>query len=192
VATNRTRDSLASSNDTKPIHTHNLVPTPQPMTATLIFRRQLVRHKPDLLTASSTADKLPLEKFHRLLDLAFWGGKHQKISILSQIACNPFGVILLDIYLFIYFIFFTFCTGYHSTRLFLTLRACGAPITRPGGRATLSCSSRPTITDRKTKINLMIATLKQLLEVICKSISCLSFSNFIFFECVAIIKSVLI
>jgi hypothetical protein len=25
------------------------------------------------LTASSTADKLPLEKFHRLLDLVFWG-----------------------------------------------------------------------------------------------------------------------
>jgi hypothetical protein len=48
------------------------------MTATLIFRRQLVRHKPDLLTASSTADKLPLEKFHRLLDLAFWGGKTSK------------------------------------------------------------------------------------------------------------------
>ena len=40
----------------------------QPMTAALIFRRQLVRHKP-LLTANSTADKLPLEKFHRLLDL---------------------------------------------------------------------------------------------------------------------------
>ena len=101
MATNGTRDSLASSNDTKPIQTNNLVPTPQPMTATLIFRRQLVRHKPDLLTASSTADKLPLEKFHRLLDLAFWGGKHQKISILSQIACNSFCVILLDIYLFI-------------------------------------------------------------------------------------------
>ena len=48
------------------------------MTATLIFRRQLVRHKPDLLTASSTADKLPLEKFHRLLDLAFWGGETSK------------------------------------------------------------------------------------------------------------------
>jgi len=58
---------------TKRIQINNLVPTPQPMTATLIFRRQLVRHKPDLLTASSTADKLPLEKFHRLLDLAFWG-----------------------------------------------------------------------------------------------------------------------
>jgi hypothetical protein len=26
--------------------------------------------------------------------------------------------------------------------------ACGAPLTRPGGRATLSCSPRPTISDR--------------------------------------------
>jgi len=48
------------------------------MTAALIFRRQLVRHKPRLLTASSTADKLPLEKFHRLLDLGFWGGETSK------------------------------------------------------------------------------------------------------------------
>jgi hypothetical protein len=69
---------VASSNDTKPIQTNNLAVTPQPMTATLIFRRQLVRPKPDLLTASSTADKLPLEKFHRLLDLAFWGGETSK------------------------------------------------------------------------------------------------------------------
>jgi hypothetical protein len=30
------------------------------------------------LIASSTADKLPLEKFHRLLDLAFWGGETSK------------------------------------------------------------------------------------------------------------------
>jgi hypothetical protein len=30
------------------------------------------------LTTSSTADKLPLEKFHRLLDLAFWGGETSK------------------------------------------------------------------------------------------------------------------
>jgi len=41
------------------------------MTAALIFRRQLVRHSLKL-TTSSTADKLPLEKFHRLLDLVFW------------------------------------------------------------------------------------------------------------------------
>jgi hypothetical protein len=67
-----------SSNDLKGIQTSNLAFTPQPMTAALIFRRQLVRHKPDLLTASSTADKLPLEKFHRLLDLAFWGGETSK------------------------------------------------------------------------------------------------------------------
>jgi len=30
------------------------------------------------VTASSRADKLPLEKFHRLLDLAFWGGETSK------------------------------------------------------------------------------------------------------------------
>jgi hypothetical protein len=63
---------VVSSNDTKIIQTNNLAVTPQPMTAALIFRRQLVRHKADLFTASSTADKLPLEKFHRLLDLVFW------------------------------------------------------------------------------------------------------------------------
>jgi len=51
----------------------------QPMIAALIFRRQLVRRSPLYLQASYTADKLPLEKFHRLLDLAFWG-EHQKIS----------------------------------------------------------------------------------------------------------------
>jgi hypothetical protein len=34
--------------------------------------------QPLKLTASSTADKLPLEKFHRLLDLAFWGGETSK------------------------------------------------------------------------------------------------------------------
>jgi hypothetical protein len=82
---------VASSNDIKPIQTNNLVPTPQPMTATLIFRRQLVRHKPDLLTASSTADKLPLEKFHRLLDLAFWG----KFLKFDTISCFVF---LWDVY----------------------------------------------------------------------------------------------
>jgi hypothetical protein len=38
------------------------------------------------LTASSTADKLPLEKFHRLLDLAFWG----KFLKLDSISCFVF------------------------------------------------------------------------------------------------------
>jgi len=37
-------NSVASSNDTKPLQTNNLAVTPQPMTAALIFRRQLVRH----------------------------------------------------------------------------------------------------------------------------------------------------
>ena len=72
MATNRTRDSLASSNDTKLIQTNNLVPMPQPMTAALIFRRQLVRHKTLDLQQAPRASKLPLEKFHRLLDLVFW------------------------------------------------------------------------------------------------------------------------
>jgi hypothetical protein len=34
------------------------------------------------LTASSEADKLPLEKFHRLLDLVFWG-KFLKLNSIS-------------------------------------------------------------------------------------------------------------
>jgi hypothetical protein len=42
-ATNRTGSSLASSNDLKGIQFNNLAFTPQPMTAALIFRRQLVR-----------------------------------------------------------------------------------------------------------------------------------------------------
>src|SRR4028119_304137 len=33
---------------------------------------------PPLLTTSSKADKLPPEKFHRLLNLAFWGGETSK------------------------------------------------------------------------------------------------------------------
>jgi hypothetical protein len=42
-ATNHTGNSGASSNDRKRIQTNNLAPTPQPMTAALIFWRQLVR-----------------------------------------------------------------------------------------------------------------------------------------------------
>ena len=42
------------------------------MTAALIFRRQLVRHSPLYLQQAPRASKLPLEKFHRLLNLAFW------------------------------------------------------------------------------------------------------------------------
>jgi hypothetical protein len=95
----------------KRIQTNNLAPTPQPMTATLIFRRQLVRHKPDLLTANPIADKLPLEKFHRLLDLAFWV-KFLKFKSIS---------------LFVFFGEFyrvsPGITGYHSTRLFYPVPA---------------------------------------------------------------------
>ena len=124
---------MVSSNDTNLIQTSNLAVTPQPMTATLIFRRQLVRPKPDLLTANSTADKLPLEKFHRLLDLVFWV-KFLKFEIIS---CFVF---LWDVYRV-------------SLDTVILLGACGAPITRPGGRATLSCSPRPTIAANATSKN---------------------------------------
>jgi hypothetical protein len=117
------RNTVASSNDTKRIQTNNLVATPQPMTAALIFRRQLVRHKPDLLTASSTADKLPLEKFHRLLDLSFWV-KFLKLSSISL------------------FVFFGEFYRVSLNPVFQPV-ACGAPLTRPGGRATLSCPPGP-------------------------------------------------
>jgi hypothetical protein len=54
------------------------------MTAALIFWRQLVRHSFKLAT-SSTAAKLPLKKFHRLLDLAFWAGGASKISKAAKV-----------------------------------------------------------------------------------------------------------
>jgi hypothetical protein len=76
-----------------------------------------------LLTASSTADKLPLEKFHRLLDLVFWG-KFLKFDIIS---CFVF---LWDVYRV-------------SLDPVILCGACGAPETRPGGRATLSCPPGP-------------------------------------------------
>jgi hypothetical protein len=117
LISNRTANSVASSNDTKPIQTNNLVPTPQPMTTTLIFRRQLVRHKADLFIASSTADKLLLEKFHRLLDLIFWG----KFLKFDTISCFVF---LWDVY-----------------RVSLAPVACGAlnlKCAAGGGKATIS------------------------------------------------------
>jgi hypothetical protein len=123
VATNRTRDSLASSNDTKCIQTNNLAPTPQPMTAALIFRRQLVRHNSLYLQQALSADKLPLEKFHRLLDLAF-GVKFLKFD---SISCFVF---LWDVY------------RVSLSPVFQPV-ACGAPLTRPGGRATISYPPGP-------------------------------------------------
>ena len=100
------------------------------MTAALIFRRQLVRHKPDLLTTSSTADKLALEKFHRLLDLGFWV-KFLKLSSISLfVFFGEFYRVSLDPVIFR-------LAGLRRT----SLRG-------RGGRATLSCSPRPTITDR--------------------------------------------
>ena len=79
--------------------------------------------------ASSTADKLPLEKFHRLLDLVF-GVKFLKFE---SISCFVF---LWDVY------------RVSLNPVVFDFLACGAPTTRPGGRATLSCSPRPTISDR--------------------------------------------
>ncbi len=46
-------------------------------------------------------------------------------------------------------------TGYHSTRLFFGLRACGAPLTRPGGRATLSCPPGPRLAITNSGNNLL-------------------------------------
>ena len=53
------------------------------MTAALIFRRQLVRFRLLNLQQALSASKLPLEKFHRLLDLALWGKflKFESISL---------------------------------------------------------------------------------------------------------------
>jgi hypothetical protein len=100
------------------------------MTAALIFRRQLVRRHPFNLQQALSASKLPLEKFHRLLDLAFWGNFLKVYSI----SCFVF---LWDVYPVIPGI-----TGYYSTRLFYAGPAAHlAP--RPGGRATLSCPPGP-------------------------------------------------
>ena len=53
------------------------------MTAALIFRRQLVRPKALNLQQALSASKLPLEKFHRLLDLVLLG-KFLKLSSISD------------------------------------------------------------------------------------------------------------
>jgi len=73
--------------------------------------------QPSKLTASSTADKLPLEKFHRLLDLVFWG-KFLKFDSISSF------VFLWDVY-----------------RVSLAPVACGAlnlKCAAGGGKATIS------------------------------------------------------
>ena len=86
------------------------------MTAALIFWRQLVRHSFKLAT-SSTADKLPLKKFHRLLDLVF------RVNFKNRI-----------LYHLLYF--FSSLTGYYRVLPGITQSgfkqavsgACGAPI----------------------------------------------------------------
>ncbi len=52
------------------------------MTAALIFRRQLVRLSIFYFQQALSASKLPLEKFHRLLDLIVWG-KFLKLNSIS-------------------------------------------------------------------------------------------------------------
>jgi len=84
--------------------------------------------QPFKLTAGSRADKLPLEKFHRLLDLVFLGEFLKFNSISLFVFFGEFYRVSLD--------------------PVILSGACGAPLTRPGGRATLSCSPRPTISDR--------------------------------------------
>ena len=114
---------MASSNDTKPIQTNNLAVTPQPMTAALIFRRQLVRHPPLYLQQALSASKLPLEKFHRLLNLVFLGNFLKFDSRSSFVFFGDFYRVSLD--------------------PVILCGACGTPITRPGGGAKLSCSPGP-------------------------------------------------
>jgi len=75
------------------------------------------------LAADSKADKLPLEKFHRLLDLVFW----IKFFKFETISCFVF---LWDV-------------NRVSLDPVILLRACGAPETRPGGRATISYPPGP-------------------------------------------------
>ena len=82
-----------------------------------------------LLTTSCTTDKLPLEKFHRLLDLGF-GGQFLKLNSISL------------------FVFFGEFYRVSLNPVFQPV-ACGAPITRPGGRATLSCPPGPRLTIAK-------------------------------------------
>jgi hypothetical protein len=93
------------------------------MTAALIFRRQLVRRSLLNLQQALSASKLPLEKFHRLLDLVFWG-KFLKLNSISL---------------------FVFFGEFYRVSLDPVVQpvACGAPLTRPGGRATISYPPGP-------------------------------------------------
>ena len=90
------------------------------MIAALIFRRQLVRHKLYSGQQALSASKLPLEKFHRLLDLE---------------CCYRFKISQFFIYSLLkdYIFFSCVYTGYYSDPV-----ACGALkfwVSRPGGRA---------------------------------------------------------
>ena len=77
------------------------------------------------LATSSTADKLPLEKFHRLLDLVFWR-ERQKIFDFCYTFKNSYTSLPIS-FLLLFFIFFLVfiqgITGYYSDPV-----ACGAYI----------------------------------------------------------------
>jgi hypothetical protein len=66
------------------------------MIAALIFRRQLVRHSPVYLQQALNTDKLPLENFHRLLDLVFWVKFLKFISISLFVFFGEFYRVSLD------------------------------------------------------------------------------------------------
>jgi hypothetical protein len=68
---NRTGDSLASSNDIKCILGKQLSTHGATDDRCANFSASTCPTEPLQFTASSTTDKLPLEKFHRLLDLFF-------------------------------------------------------------------------------------------------------------------------
>jgi len=83
-----------------PALSNNLAVTPQPMTAALIFRRQLVRDPTPLLTASSER----VQAATRKISSAAWP--------------SFLGVNFGNFIVYHFLCFFRLCTGYHSTQLF--------------------------------------------------------------------------
>jgi hypothetical protein len=92
------------------------------MTAALIFRRQLVRHSSLNLQQAPRASKLPLEKFHRLLDLVFWWENIKNIDAGS----NRLKSFLYDTSRHLFIFFLVFIPGITQTRLPAALKAEGA------------------------------------------------------------------
>jgi hypothetical protein len=92
------------------------------MTAALIFRRQLVRHSALYLQQAPRASKLPLEKFHRLLDQLFEGGTSKNINTVS----NRLKSFLYNTSRHLFIFCFVFIPGITQTRLPAALKAEGA------------------------------------------------------------------